>query len=123
MGYPLRLAALAAAAALQAAPALAQDAAAGGADFAQRCHTCHSVTRGQGPTIGPNLAGVIGRRAGSTEFDYSSALKASGLTWTKATLDGFLAAPMKTVPGTRMLISTPDPKKRADLIAYLGTTK
>jgi cytochrome c len=95
-------------------PALAQDAATGGADFRQRCQTCHS---GQAISIGPNLAGVVGRKAASTNFNYSPALKASGLTWSDATLNQFLASPSKMVPGTRMLVSTPDPTQPANLIA------
>jgi cytochrome c len=46
-------------------------------------------------------------------------LKASKLTWDAATLDSYLAAPAKKVPGTRMPISTPDAGKRAAIIAYL----
>jgi cytochrome c len=102
-------------------PALAQNAAAGGADFKQRCQTCHAS---QGGGIGPNLAGVVGRKAGAAAgFNYSAALKGSGLAWTPATLDTFLASPAKAVPGTRMLVPTPDAKRRADLIAYLATVK
>lgn len=103
--------------------ALAQDAAAGGMTFKQRCSTCHSVTRGQPNGVGPNLAGLVGRKAASTSFNYSPALKASGLTWNKPTLDVFLSGPMKKVPGTRMLVSVPDAKQRADLIAFLASTK
>jgi cytochrome c len=115
----LSLAALAAVA----APAMAQDAAAGGAIFKQRCQTCHTAPAGQPHGIGPNLAGVVGRKAASTAFAYSPALMGSGLTWNKPTLDRFLSGPSKMVPGTRMLISVPDPKERADLIAYLGGLK
>jgi cytochrome c len=113
-------AALSAVLAVAAAPALAQDATAGGADFKQRCQTCHT---GQPNSIGPSLAGVVGRKAASTSFNYSAALKTSGLTWTRATLDTFLTSPAKAVPGTRMLVATPDPKQRANLIAYLATLK
>jgi cytochrome c len=112
--------ALAVLAAAGAAPALAQDAAAGGALYAQRCQTCHAAPAGQPHGIGPNLAGVVGRKAASTAFPYSAALKASGLTWDKATLETFLTGPSRMVPGTRMLISVPDPKARADLVAYLA---
>jgi cytochrome c len=105
------------------APAMAQDAAAGGVTFKQRCQACHTVTSGQPATIAPNLAGVAGRKAGSTAFNYSAALKSSGLTWNKATLDTFLAGPGKLVPGTRMLVAIPDPKQRADVVAYLGSLK
>lgn len=106
-----------------AAPAVAQDAAAGAAFFKQRCQTCHTVTPGQAPGLAPNLFGVVGRKAASTTFNYSTALKASGLTWDTATLDKFLTSPMKLVPGTRMLIPVSDPKQRADLIAYLASLK
>lgn len=120
MNFRLGFFAVAALLCTAAAPALAQDAAAGGADFKQRCQTCHS---GQPNAIAPNLAGVAGRKAASTSFNYSAALKASGLTWSPATLDKFLASPARTVPGTRMLVSTPDAKQRANLIAYLETLK
>lgn len=106
-----------------AAPAMAQDAAAGAVVYKQRCSTCHTITPGQRHGVGPNLAGVAGRRAASTDFNYSAALKGAGLTWNAATLDRFLAAPSKVVPGTRMLIPITDPKQRADLVAYLTTLK
>lgn len=118
-----RLLALSLIGAALAGPALAQDAAAGAALFKQRCTACHTVTPGQAPGAAPNLYGVVGRKAASTPFNYSPALKASGLTWDKATLDRFLTSPMKMVPGTRMLIPISDPKQRADLIAYLGSLK
>lgn len=108
---------------LSATPALAQDAAAGGAQFKARCGACHSIVPGQKAMLAPNLSGLAGRKAGSTAFTYSPALKASGLSWDKATLDKFLAAPMKAVPGTRMVISVPDAKQRADIVAYLSTLK
>lgn len=46
-------------------------------------------------------------------------MKGSGLTWDAKTLDEFLAAPTKKVPGTKMPISVSDPAKRAAVIAYL----
>jgi cytochrome c len=109
--------------ALIASPALAQDAAAGGSQFKARCGACHSITPGQKAMLAPNLSGVAGRKAGSTEFNYSPALKASNLKWDKPSLDKFLAGPMKLVPGTRMVISVPDAKQRADIVAYLSTLK
>jgi cytochrome c len=104
-------------------PAFAQDANRGSALFKQRCQTCHSVTPGQKPMLGPNLSRVAGRKAASSEFTYSTALKASGGKWDKPTLDRFLTAPMKAVPGTRMVISIPDAKQRADIVAYLSSLK
>ncbi len=103
-----------------AAPAMAQVASNGAALFKQRCQSCHTVTDKAG-LMGPSLAGVVGRKAASTAFSYSPALKSANLTWDKATLDKFITAPMKMVPGTRMVISVPDAKQRADLIAYFST--
>jgi cytochrome c len=88
--------------------------------FKQRCQTCHSTEPGQTSALGPNLAAVVGRPAASSEFRYSPALKASGLTWTPENLDAYLAAPMKLVPGTRMVVGIPDAAQRAAVVEYLS---
>ena len=69
--------------------------------------------------------GIVGTKAGDVPgYDFSPALKASGLTWDEATLDKWLENPMKLVPGTRMTYAgQSDPAKRKDLIAYLKTLK
>lgn len=95
----------------------------GEALFRQRCQSCHSVTPGRNTPLGPSLIGVVGRKAAATPFNYSPALKASGLTWNRATMDRFLAAPSRTVPGTRMVIAVSDGAQRAALIGYLETKK
>jgi cytochrome c len=84
------------------------------------CRACHTVQKDAKSGIGPNLHGVVGRPAASLPgFNYSPALKASKLRWDEKTLDEYLTNPGKKVPGTRMPISTPDPAKRAAIIAYL----
>lgn len=93
----------------------------GGTIFRQRCQMCHGATSPR--TLGPTLAGVVGRKAASTTFAYSPALKKSGLTWTPATLDKFLTAPTKLVPGTKMAVTMPDKAQRDALIKYLATVK
>lgn len=87
-----------------------------------QCKTCHAAEPGR-HLIGPSLAGVYGRPAASAQgYAYSAALKGAGLTWDDATLDGFLEAPMKAVPGTKMVYpGLKDPAKRAEVIAYLKT--
>jgi len=86
----------------------------------KRCAVCHAATAQN--RIGPGLAGVVGRPAASvTSYKYSPALTASGLTWDEATLDRFLEAPAKLVPGTRMTIALPKADDRQDVIAYLKT--
>lgn len=67
-----------------ATPALADgDIAKGEKEFG-KCKACHSVEAADGTVIvkggktGPNLYGVIGRAAGSTDFKYGSGLKEAG---------------------------------------------
>ena len=120
MTASLSLSAIAAAAMIFAAPAMAQTA----PSAFNACRACHSVDKGGKNGIGPNLNGVVGRAAASIPgFKYSPALKGSKLSWDDRSLDSFLAAPAKKVPGTRMPIGTPDPAKRAAIIAYLKTLK
>lgn len=106
-------------------PAAAQDAAAGATVFQSFCAVCHSVDRPARNKIGPSLLGVVGRKAGTAPgFGYSSAMKARGQVWTAASLDAFVAAPSKTVPGTSMAFAgVKDVAKLANLIAYLKQQK
>lgn len=104
-------------AAADAAPAAAvADAGGKPAAFAQ-CAACHAVEPGK-HGIGPSLAGVYGTKAGEIAgYAFSDKLKASGLTWDDATLDQWLAGPMKMVPGTKMTYAgLSDPAKRKELI-------
>jgi cytochrome c len=91
--------------------------------FRQRCQVCHTARAGKPSPFGPNLAGVVGRKAASLAFNYSVALKRSGLVWDRASLDRYLAAPGRLVPGTRMTVSLSDTKQRKELIAYLAQTR
>jgi cytochrome c len=92
--------------------------------FKQRCSLCHKVELGKTSGLGPNLRGVVGRKAASaTGFKYSAALGASAMMWTKPNLDTFIAAPTKAVPGTRMVIALKDAKQRAAVIDYLSKQK
>ncbi len=112
---------------------LAQDSGAGDADhgkilFQQSCAICHADGSGPGTTAivkqGPSLVGVLGRRAGtSANFNYTQAMRDSGLTWDAPTLNHFLTNPTVAVPGTTMPITVTKDADRLDLIAYLSTLK
>ena len=91
----------------------------------QRCFACHSVLPGETTLPGPNLRGVIGRRAGTLAgFRFSPAMiqaGARGLVWSRETLDAYLTDPSAAVPGTEMVLipSLRSPEDRADVIDYL----
>jgi len=83
-----------------------------------KCQGCHSLDRNR---VGPKHMGLFGRQAGSlADFDYSAAMKNSGIVWSEQTLDSFLADPRGVVPGTKMTYAgIKNAQDRADLIAYL----
>lgn len=85
----------------------------------ERCLACHALAYDR---TGPRHCGLFGRSAGSVPgFEYSDAMRRSGIVWNAKTLDRFLADPIGTVPGTTMgYAGVPDPQERSDLIAWLA---
>ena len=112
--------ALAFAVAMGAGVAHADGDAANGEKIFAKCKACHTVEAGKNK-VGPSLAGVVGRKAGTAEgYNYSDAMKNSGLTWDEATLNTYLTGPKKLVPGTKMAFpGLPNEQDRLDVIAYL----
>ena len=106
---------------LASAAVSAADVNAGQALFRAQCALCHSAAPGDdGGGQGPSLEHVLGRRAASSPgFQYTDALRDSGLTWDAATLERFLAAPASVVPGSAMVTAVPAAQDRGNLIAYL----
>ena len=91
--------------------------------MASGCPACHGVTKEDNAKVGPNLVGVVGRKAGTTQslLGPSENMKKYGVTWSAETLDEFLLNPSAKVPGTAMAGILTDPQQRADVIAYLST--
>ncbi len=102
----------------------AADAAKGKTAF-QRCAICHRVEQNGGNGIGPNLFAIAGRKAGSIAgFNYSAAMKNSGIIWSADKLDAYIEHPAAVVPGNRMAFAgISDAGQRADVVAYLATLK
>jgi cytochrome c len=104
-------------------PANAEGDAAAGEKVFAHCAPCHSIKPGENK-VGPSLAGVFGRKAGTEPgFSYSAALKGQDITWNEASVNEWLQGPGKFVKGTKMIYSVPDGKDRQDVIAYLKTLK
>ncbi len=89
-----------------------------------KCKACHSLKEGENK-VGPSLAGVIGRTAGSVEgFKYSEAMKNSGITWTEDALKKYLEKPKDFVPGNKMVFAgIKKEDEREDIIAYLKSVE
>ncbi|MDZ5435191.1 cytochrome c family protein [Pseudomonas fluorescens] len=109
---------------LFAGQAIAQgDAEAGGKLFKRVCGGCHQVGEGARAFFGPQLNDVFGRVAGSTtDYQYSDAMKSSGIVWTRDKLAAYIEDPKAVVSGTRMIFwGISDQEKIDDVLAYLET--
>lgn len=86
-----------------------------------QCRACHSLEAAGPNKVGPNLHGVMGRKAGlAPGFAYSEAMTGSGVVWSAETLDKFLFRPSDFIPATRMVfVGLRKPEDRANVIAYI----
>jgi cytochrome c len=106
------------------------DAAKGKAAFA-KCGICHQVGPGAKTLVGPELNGIVGRKAASVAdyAMYSAGMKklgADGWVWTEENIDKWIADPKAMIPDSPMALAfpgVPDAGERADIIAYLKTQK
>jgi cytochrome c len=103
-------------------PSYAQDAEHGKTVF-KACAACHATDDAN--RVGPGMGAIIGRKAGAVSgFSYSNAMKKSDIVWDEKSLDAYLEAPQKVVPGNRMpYAGLKNSTDRADLVAYLATLK
>jgi cytochrome c len=104
----------------------AGDAAKGKAAFVRQCAICHTAENGGPNRFGPNLFGILGRKAGGVPgFDYSRAFKAAAdWTWNEDLVAGWIGAPGRMVPGTAMgVFQGVAQSDRDDIVAYLATQR
>jgi cytochrome c len=88
--------------------------------FDRRCRTCHGGTGPADSSIGPNLAGVLGRKAGTTTGGvHSRAPIDSGIVWDRESLRRFLSVPRREIPGSIMPVGVADPAELERLLDYL----
>ena len=103
------------------ASAQSGDAARGQRVFNQQCRSCHTLEKDGAQPAGPNLHGVFGRKAGTAAgYEFSDAMKASGIVWDDATMADYNRDPKAKVPGTKMVFNgVKQAPQLADLVAYL----
>ena len=107
--------------ATQAPAQSAGDAAKGQRVFNQQCRACHTLDKDGASTVGPNLHGVFGRKAGTAAgFEFSDAMKASGIVWDDKTMAEYNRDPKGKVPGTKMVFNGVKQQGQLDdLVAFL----
>jgi cytochrome c len=110
----------------------AGDAAKGKADFTTAlCATCHQIGPGAKNLVGPELNGIVGRKAAAVADypTYSAGMKklgADGFVWTEENIDKWITNPKAMIPDSMMALAfpgVPDAGTRADIIAFLATNK
>lgn len=98
----------------------------GAAVFVRQCALCHTIDRGGANRYGPNLFGIVDRKAATApDYRYSSAFKAiANWTWNPGSIASFIVAPGLAIPGNRMAVFQGVADKDLDgIIAYLSTQK
>ena len=100
----------------------ASTSAANGAKVFKKCLACHSVVKGGPNKIGPNIFGVLNRKAGSiSDYKYSKAMAAYGKVWSFEEMNGFLTKPKDWIKGTKMsFMGLKSVKDRAAVILYMN---
>ncbi|MEJ0096034.1 MAG: cytochrome c family protein [Methylocella sp.] len=93
--------------------------------FKQKCAVCHKIGPGAVNFVGPELDGVIGRKAGSIAgYSYSDGLKNAGFDWDADKLQTWLTNPKAMIAGTKMIFpGLPKESDRDNIIAYVSQFK
>ena len=117
------------------AGALAEGDPAAGEKAYRACRACHTIQDGDtmyqrgGPT-GPNLFGVIGRQAGTTDFRYGADLVTAGeqgLVWDEENIAAYMTDPRQFLrdylgdDGAKVKMTFKQRNQQADIAAYLAS--
>ena len=93
--------------------------------FKKKCSTCHSMEPGN-HKIGPSLAGIVGKKAGTSDFAKYKAFKGgTDIVWDEANLDAWITDQKAFIKdkgisgGTAMSAKIKKEEDREDIIKYL----
>ena len=87
--------------------------------FNKKCRTCHKLEPGK-HTLGPSLAGIVGKKAGTTDFTRYKALKGSDVIWNEENLSAWIENPKEFIGAkTSMVVKIKDEDDRKAIIEYL----
>ncbi len=89
----------------------------------KKCSACHMIVSDGKNMIGPNLWGVIGRKAGAvSDYKYSKAMVAYGKEWNFEEMNAYLIKPQAYIKGTKMAFAgLRKEKDRASVILYMNS--
>ena len=98
----------------------------GEAAFTRQCALCHTIGKDDFNRFGPNLFGILKKKAGTVPgFKYSQAfLSTAQWDWNAETLKAWILGPAHMVPGTTMgVFQGVADRDSDDIIAYLASQK
>jgi cytochrome c len=112
--------------ALSASAGQAADVAKGQAAFVRQCAICHTIDKGGDNRLGPNLFGIMGKRAGTVPgFKYTNAFRNTAtFEWSEGLLGPWIALPAVMVSGTAMgVFPGVSDRDKDDIVAYVAAQK